>query len=213
MNKGVIFLSGKILKSIWKATQNIVGWAGLAIACYSLYSQTIGKDHELTIVVSSIDVHKDQLIVGVLFNNSGDFIETVIDGGISLPTTEHMSYSYHLQECFKPVSIKEKDTVHKYYRVHVPLDGVSQSETDTVTRPLRIEYDIVMPDGAISTQSKELGSISHRISDGFVERIEGTSSLLSVGFGVGGTRDVGNHYIPETYDHELARFSGCKFDT
>ncbi len=204
-------MAGKILNILWKATQNIVGWAGLAIACYTLYSQTIGKNHEMTIVVTSIDVHKDQLILGVLFNNSGDFIETVIDGGISLPTSEYSSYGYHLQECFTPISIKEKNAVHKYFRVHAPLDGDHKSETQTVTRPLHIEYDIVMPDGAVSTQNKKLGTISHRLSDGLIERIEGTSSLLNVDFEVGGTRDIGNHYIPETYDHDLARYSGCKF--
>ncbi|MDP2592210.1 hypothetical protein AB4622_26865 [Vibrio splendidus] len=203
----------KFLKSLWKGTQNIVGWVGLFIACYSVYSQTLGKDHELTIVVSSLDVHKDQLVVGVLFNNSGDFVETIIDGGISLPTSDFSSEGYHLQDCFEPVTVKAKDAVHKYYRFNVPLYGEHQSETNTVTRPLHIVYDIVMPDGGISNQTKSLGTISHRISDGLIERIESESSLLSVRFDDKGMQDFGNHYIPETYDHELSRYSSCKFGT
>jgi len=198
-----------IIKNLWKGTQNIVGWVGLFIACYSVYSQTLGKEHELTVVVSSLGVHKDELVVGVLFNNSGDFVETVIDGGISLPTSDVSSDGFNLQDCFEPVTIKAKDAVHKYYRVDLKLYGEHQSETDLVTRPLLINYDIVMPNGSISNQIKELGSISHRISDGLIARVKGKASSLNVHFNNEGFNDFGDHYIPESYDHSSSRFSDC----
>ncbi len=196
--------------NFWKGSQNFVGWIGLVIACYSLYSQTLGKNHELTIVVSSLNVYKEQLVVGVLFNNSGDFVETVIDGGISLPTSDFSSEVFYLQGCFEPVTIKAKDIVHKYYRVNTPLHGGHKNETNTVTRPLHIYYDVVMPDGSISNQTKTLGNISHRMSDGLIERIESESSMLSVRFDDKGIQDFGDHYISEAYDHERSRYSGCK---
>jgi len=86
-----IELKAKVIecfKNLWKGTSNIVGWSGLVIACVSIYMQTIGKEHELNISISSLEVQEENLTIGILYNNNGDYVETVTFGGLSLPWSD-----------------------------------------------------------------------------------------------------------------------------
>lgn len=70
-----------------------------------------------------------------------------------------------------------------------------------------MSYKIVMPDGTVSSQSKTVGSITHRMLDGLIERAEISSNLLSVDFDDSGTNHLGSHFIPSSY--KATDFTGC----
>ncbi len=196
------------VKWIWKWTQNLVGWFGVGLACVSLYIQTIGRDHSLNISISSLEVRRDTLIIGVLYNNTGDYVETILNGELSLPTSDVSANAFNLENCFQPVTIKSKEAEHRYYTVQMPLRDEDKRGNAKINYDLEIEYRFILPDGAVLDQSQKIGSITYRELDGEIERAKISSNVMIIDFDKDGRTHLGEHFVPSSF--EYLENSGCE---
>lgn len=183
----------------WRQTQNLVGWFGLFLALGSLYLQIFGKSHDLNVIVTSYEPHKNWVTYGILYHNSGDYPETIISGNTSLieSKSSNISFGYQLEPCFEPVIVKPQESVHKYYSVQYPINSSAPENTGEISMKLRADFGILMPNGAVDYQKIYLGWLDRRLSkDGEISEIGIENNVLSVVFSSDEAKGLGSRMTP-----------------
>jgi len=201
MSKKTFKFFKKPIRWAWAHSSNIVGWLGFVIACTSIYWQTLDKNHELNVVISSFDNRANWIVFGVLYSNPGDYVETVLDGSTILTWSESgiSGWAHSLEECFSPVIIKPREAIHRYYSVHLPLQPGFDFENGLSNYPLSMGFRILMPNGAIKNEHVTLGQVEHRESDGDIESVSIEENVLSIRFTEEISPFLGSSYTPATH--------------
>ncbi|GFM69520.1 hypothetical protein OH710_02775 [Pseudomonas capsici] len=193
----------RILNSIkwtWKGTQNIVGWLGLIIASNSLYLQTLGKEHDLHIILSSIDPGGEKITFGVIYNNTGDYTETITDASASLQENidSNMAWADFMEDCFAPVTVKPGDTVHRFYTVHLPYHGLERTQNmeGEIESQLAISHTVLMPNGGSKRFELMAGKIVHRATGKAISSVEIKNNFQKINF-IDGGKGLGSISLPD----------------
>ena len=174
------------LKWAWQWTQNLVGWIGLAIALLTFYLQTSGKEHDLNIVVSSVDPGGDRITFGVIYSNTGDYTEIITGASASLleNTDSNMAWSDVMEDCFAPIVVKPGDAIHKFYTVRLPYYGFKRvlNEGGKIESHLEISHNVLMPNGGSQRFELMVGKVAHRAAGDAFSSIDIENNVLKVNF-------------------------------
>lgn len=171
---------------IWRRSKNVVGWAGLIVAAFTLYLQTAGKEHNLNIIVSSIDASSDEITFGIIYQNTGNYTEVITDAFASLrdKTSPTVSWGDTLEDCFVPVALKPSDAIHKYYTVKLPYYGFEKipDKDGNLESNLTLTYTVLMPNAASQRFNLDVGEVQHRAAEGTVADLHINKNVLKVRF-------------------------------
>ncbi|MBX8531077.1 hypothetical protein K5D32_15495 [Pseudomonas cichorii] len=188
------------IKWTWKGTQNIVGWVGLVIALTSLYLQTLGKEHDLNIILSSIDPGGEKITFGVIYNNTGDYTETITDASASLQenTDSNMAWADFMEDCFVPIIVKPGDTVHKFYTVRLPYYGFKENSNmeGGIESQLQISHTVLMPNGGSKRFELIAGKVFHRAPGKAISSVEIENNFQKINF-IDGGKGLGSISLPD----------------
>lgn len=171
---------------IWRRTQNLVGWAGLLIAVFTLYQQTAGKEHNLNIIASSIDPGGDEITFGMIYQNTGNYTEVITDADAFLRDNKSptVSWGNTLEECFEPIVLKPGETIHKYYTVKLPYYGFEKTsgKNGNLESDLILSHSVLMPNAGSERFTLNIGEAKHRAVEGTFSDLRIKKNILKVEF-------------------------------
>jgi hypothetical protein len=171
---------------IWRRTQNLVGWVGLLVAVFTLYQQIAGKEHNLNIIVSSIDPGGDEITFGMIYQNTGNYTEIITDADASLRDNKSPTVSWGdtLEDCFAPIVLRPGDAIHKYYTVKLPYYGFEKTpdKNGNLESDLILSYSVLMPNAGSERFTLNIGEVKHRAVEGTFADLRIKKNILKVEF-------------------------------
>ncbi|EPS3402181.1 hypothetical protein ACVD4U_004242 [Vibrio vulnificus] len=200
------------LKSAWNQTSNIVAWLGIALAGYHFYIQEIDKTHDMSIVVTSIDASDQEVIIGVLYRNSGDFRETVTNASISMTKSEvsNLHWSSMVKKCFSPITIESKDILHAYYKV--PLSEYYAQDSylldGKITHDLNFTVEYLMPSNAVVSERFMFGKVTHIVDENKIKSYEVTNNSYQLKFSSKQNHAISKVVRPSVSDNDVLSCEG-----
>lgn len=185
--------------STWNNLSNIAGWIGVVVACVSLYFQFFNKDHEMSLSVTSFEVAKDELVIGVIYKNSGDYQEAILNGGIILDELNSkgelsgVKLHFNLADCFTPIVLEPNGIHHKYYKVSLRSSVIYEEHVieATISSAVSATFYFLLPDNRIGSERFNLGDVAYGVKEGNIQEFEVTENnhefdfLSNRNFGLG----------------------------
>jgi len=196
--------------SIWNTISNLAAWLGVFVACLGMYFQFFYKNHEMSLSVTSFEVAKDEVILGVIYKNSGDYQEAILNGSISMDNSNSkgelggVGFGFNLAECFTPIVLGPNEISHKYYRIPLKRLIIDKDYIvgNTISSVVGARFYFLLPDNRVGSEGFNLGEVIHRVKEGNIKKFEVTQNSHTFNFeskGNYGLGSTGSHPDPE-YD-------------
>ncbi len=196
--------------STWNNISNVAGWLGAIVACIGLYFQFFNKHHELSFSLTSFEVASDEVVIGVIYRNTGDYQEAILNGSMTMDNTNEkgkiggVGFGFNLADCFTPIVLEPNGIHHKYYKIPLKRLIIDKDYIvgNTITSVVGARFYFLLPDNRVGNAGFNLGEVIHRVKEGNIKKFEVTNNNHQFDFTAKGNYGLGSTGVNSNPDPE-----------